>query len=363
MEMGMGFLMGALAGAIFSLIVAVIIVASRRAVKPSASSTPAPAATPGPREPSSSVSAKAATRSISSRERPGADPEHRPSGHTVIVAEMESRDKQLNKSSQEVRDLLLGLAGVIGSTENESGKATKAFTSAKDIIHNIDLTDSAELAEAQHALINEIDRVLKSNIALHGELDKANRGIAEQRRQIEELRVQARVDALTRIPNRAAFDERLKEFVALLRRTNLMFTLMLIDIDHFKRVNDTHGHINGDRILRGLAAKISACVRNNDFAARYGGEEFAVIFPGTGVKDAMLVAERMRQDIAKTNFRLDGQNIKMTISGGLAECDKSMEPEDIIAAADNALYHAKNEGRNRMMIDDGKTPEKAANKT
>ena len=158
------------------------------------------------------------------------------------------------------------------------------------------------------------------------------------------------MDVLTGINNRAAFDERLKEFVAAQERTGRTFTLFMIDIDFFKRVNDTLGHANGDRVLRGVAKKITASIRVNDFAARYGGEEFVIVFPETGVLAALEVAERMRRDISKANFRLDSQSVKITISGGLAESAKGMTSEEVITAADQALYKSKNSGRNRLTL-------------
>ncbi len=359
MELGLGFLVGLLAGTVIVVIVSVIISASRKAV----GKAPAPdgaAAKGSTRQFQPPPAAAVSVPAVPARHKTAAfqrAPEASQTGiHEMIVEEVESRDTRLNQNIQEVRELLLQLAEVIGSTGDASGRAAKAFTSAKSAIGSVDLATSGDLSEARGILVREIDRVLKSNATLHNELDKANQGIAEQRKQIEELRVQARIDGLTRIPNRAAFDERLCEYLGLLERANLAFTLLLLDIDHFKRINDVHGHVNGDRILRGVAAKISDSIRTNDFAARYGGEEFAVIFPGTGLAEAMLVAERVRVDIAKTNFRLDNLTIRITVSGGLAECTKGLECEGLVDTADKALYQAKSEGRNRLVA--GKCEEK-----
>ncbi len=339
MEIGLGFLIGIAGGAVLSIIVATIISVSRRVVKERKT-----AVVQQQRTATGVAARKTAVRAPAPQRR---------TGHTMIIENVESRDAQLNKSIQEVKELLLRLADVIASTDDASGKAAKAFNSARAIIDRLDMQSATDLADAQRVLVGEIDRVLKTNAALHSELDKANKGIAEQRRQIEELRVQARIDGLTRIPNRAAFDERLDEYLSLLDRTSLAFSLLLLDIDFFKKVNDQHGHPNGDRILRGVAAKISDSIRANDFAARYGGEEFAVIFPGTDLAEAREVSERIRQDIAKTNFRLDDENIKMTVSGGVAQCEKGMDTEAILAAADKALYNAKSGGRNKIETAEG----------
>lgn len=350
MGMGMGFLLGAFAGLVLVGIAAVVVVAARRASgknvknarEMAALADAAAPVVPAPDAPTRVLPRREADARAAGRREPA--------GSTMIVEAVESREKELSSSIQEVRDMLLKLAGVIAKTTTASGDAKDAFNSAKDAVSRVQPGQSAGLQEAQRLLLAEIDRVLSTNETLHAELANANKGIAEQRRQIEELRTQARVDSLTRIPNRAAFDERLAEYIGLLERTALVFSLLLIDIDHFKRVNDVHGHVAGDRILRGTASKIAVSIRANDFAARYGGEEFAVILPGATAKEAYEVADRMRQDISKTNFRLDQTNLRMTISGGIAECVPTMLPAQLIAAADKALYEAKNTGRNRIVL-------------
>ncbi len=400
MEMGLGFMAGLLAGTVIAIIGAVIIMVARRVatVAPAQAAaeirsladtevlraSPKPVETAGPAGAASHAAGRGsghttapgrgsghtatAGRGSGSAAAVGKSAPHHPDStaahdalrrNTIVIDQVDLRDRQFNKNIQDVRDLLLRLADVIATTETASGEAAAAFSNARKTIDNLDSDDHGDLSTAQQLLIGEIDRVIKSNAKLQGELDKANQGIAEQRRQIEELRVQARIDALTRIANRTAFDERLQEYIALLNRTALTFTLLLIDIDFFKSVNDEHGHVNGDRILRGVASRISEAVRTNDFAARYGGEEFAVIFPGTKVDDAYLVAERMRKDIAKTKFRLDDKTIQMTVSGGMAECRPGMKAEQIIEKADTALYRAKNGGRNRVIADGVEASEKA----
>ncbi len=362
-SLGTGFLLGIFAGFAAVVIVAVIFAArrahSRLTRAKRAETHPAPAASRPPSDTPTRVLQQSETSASGTLVLPRAatqPPSQRltrngkePAGNTLIVEDVENPDRRFAASVQEVRDLLLHLAELIARAETASGEATHVFNSAKDSVSNLQSVDAPEIQEAQRLLLSEIDRVLTSNAVLHSELDRANRGIAEQQKQIEELRVQARIDSLTRVPNRAAFDERLSEYVGLLRRTGLAFSLLLVDIDHFKNVNDEYGHISGDRILRGIATKLSDTVRDNDFVARYGGEEFAVIFPGTHLHDALPVAERIRQDIAKTNFRMDTKTLKMTISGGLAECAPAMTQVQVIAAADAALYQSKNAGRNRII--------------
>lgn len=352
MEMGIGFLVGLLGGVVVALVSAVIIAVSKRAMRKSRQN-----ADTRHIEEETSVAHGHKDGDDTGRQTtvmPVPDSTSiRSRGNTLIVGQVESAEGQLNKNIQEVSELLLQLAAAISSTESTSGQASIAFNSARGIFGKFDSGESSELVEAKRVLIEEIDRVIQSNARLRSELDNANKGIEKQCQQIEELRKQARIDALTKIPNRAAFDKRMDEYISLLNRAKMGFSLLIMDIDHFKQVNDDHGHLNGDRILRGVAARISSSIRDNDFAARYGGEEFAVLLPATAIDEAVGVAERVRQDIAKTNFRLDDKNIRMTLSGGLVESRRGMTSEDVIGAADEALYQAKKVGRNRIVVNKG----------
>ncbi|MDR1520464.1 MAG: GGDEF domain-containing protein [Planctomycetota bacterium] len=268
---------------------------------------------------------------------------------TVVLGKIDDkRDEQLNHGIQEVRETLVRLADIISKAASASDKATTAFSSTKDAIgENLD-GGEADMAQIKAILIAEVDHLLKSNSYLKSELEDSRESIAVQRRQIEILRERTRVDSLTDIPNRAAFDERLREFIASFERNSRIFSLLMIDVDFFKRINDDYGHVNGDRILRGVAAKIAMSARVNDFVARYGGEEFMVIFPEINLDEGRLGAERIRSGVANANFKLDTRNIKITISGGLVESVKGMTSDEIVAAADKALYFSKQNGRNRI---------------
>lgn len=343
MDIGIGFLLGAVIGSVVGIIAAFLLAFARKQKQPAPS-----AAAPAPQKSARTAAPAAHT------------------GNTMVVNKSQAdrnteiRQKQLDTSVQQVHQLLKQLADVVAKASAASGEAGKGFSSAKEVIDNLDISNAENIANAQQVLLGEIDKAIRANAALQTELEAANNGIEEQRRQIEELRVQARTDGLTRIPNRASFDERLREYISLLNRTGMIFTLMIADIDHFKSINDTYGHANGDRVLRGIAQKIKDGIRVHDFAARYGGEEFAVIFTSTKAEDAFIVADRLREDIAKTKFQLDDQILKVSISGGLALCSKGMEPTQIIAAADEALYRAKNGGRNQILIHTPDAPAAAA---
>jgi diguanylate cyclase len=332
MGAGPGFLFGAAGGLIFGLIAAGLFFLKSRPAKRNAAkllrdgSAPAGGTESFPAVPKASSPTR--------------------SGRTMVVEKIGEQEQGLARAVREVRDVLLRIAAVVGGANAASDQADLAFSSARKAL--VGVSAGGNLKDAQEILVQEVNRLLKGNAVLKGELDKAHKGIAEQRRQIEDLRERTRIDFLTNVPNRVAFDERMHEFAAALDRTGRPFSLLMLDIDHFKKINDSLGHLGGDRILNGVAKRITDFTRANDFAARYGGEEFAVVFPGTGLAEAMQVAERLRQGIASTNFRLDDVNVKATVSGGLAEAAAGMSIESIIAAADMALYQSKRDGRNRL---------------
>jgi len=169
------------------------------------------------------------------------------------------------------------------------------------------------------------------------------------------LRQLARVDALTRLANRAFFQERAAEEISRARRADEPLTLMLADVDHFKQVNDRHGHEAGDRVLAEVARTMSAALREHDLLARWGGEEFMALLPATGSAGARGVAERVRAAVAASPVVVDGQAVEVTLSFGLA----ALEDGDLQAAtrrADLALYASKHGGRNRVSHADDLPP-------
>jgi diguanylate cyclase (GGDEF)-like protein/PAS domain S-box-containing protein len=163
-----------------------------------------------------------------------------------------------------------------------------------------------------------------------------------------ELERLARTDSLTGLSNRQHLIERLGEETARVGRYDRPLSVMLIDLDHFKEVNDTHGHLAGDAVLVSAASSIHDILRGTDFAGRYGGEEFCVVMPETGIDGAEELAERLRKAMEVTEHPLpDGSSIRVTCSIGVTEVT-SGTAEDAIAVADIALYTAKRAGRNRV---------------
>lgn len=161
----------------------------------------------------------------------------------------------------------------------------------------------------------------------------------------------ATLDALTNLNNRRQFEVRLKQEIATTKRQKNPLCAMMVDIDFFKKVNDTYGHASGDAVLRTVASIIKEHLRESDIPSRYGGEEFAVLLPYTHIEEAKIVGERLRKAVETTPIPIDKKNINVTISMGLAEFDVKESGEELFKRADSALYEAKEGGRNRVCVD------------
>lgn len=158
----------------------------------------------------------------------------------------------------------------------------------------------------------------------------------------------ARVDALTGVGNRAALNQALGAEVALADRHNADLAVIILDVDHFKRINDSLGHAAGDDVLRAIARRLRELTRRGDAVFRFGGEEFVVILRNTPKEGAAFIAERLRRHIECAPVRCSGQSVPVTISLGMAHHQAGESASDMLERADRALYRAKQNGRNRV---------------
>lgn len=200
-----------------------------------------------------------------------------------------------------------------------------------------------ELNAHYEAAIRRLEAVVAEKEALAEELRQANA-------QLQEL---ALVDGLTNLPNRRAFDRSLHEALSRTERDGLPVSLMILDIDHFKKVNDQHGHRAGDDVLRSFAQIVRASLRGGDVAARYGGEEFAIILPNTDVEQALEVGTRLRVCVQGARMHTCSGFLRVTVSGGVASLrgpGSRAQLEALVERADRALYAAKRGGRNQVMV-------------
>ena len=186
------------------------------------------------------------------------------------------------------------------------------------------------------------------------ELSVVLRDVTERKRALERLVELTTKDPLTGLANRRHFSEYVDKEFARWKRHGGAVSLLMLDGDNFKKVNDTFGHVGGDEVLKDLACVLRATLRASDLAARYGGEEFVVLLPVTAAESALVVAERIRTTVASRPVAYDGQSIAYTVSLGVAEAVATMnDVKELLAAADAALYAAKAAGRNRTVVSGG----------
>ena len=232
-----------------------------------------------------------------------------------------------------------------------SAKITEHFREMAALF-DVELSDPASVVELYSEAQEEATRV--------GMVAQLERTRAVQDK--ESLVRRATTDPLTGLANRAKFDERMIQEIAGVRRGHGHFALLLLDIDHFKRVNDTHGHQVGDLVLKRVATAVHNLLREVDMVARYGGEEFAIVAPHTDRKGACVIAARIQRCLEDLWIDLEGTRLSVTISSGVVVTSDYPEPpeaEQVIADADKQLYLSKDAGRNTWSYR-GHTASKAA---
>lgn len=205
--------------------------------------------------------------------------------------------------------------------------------------------DEASAPGAASTLLSEI---VAANERLRNRLSAAELALQAQAKEAAAYLCEARTDPLTRLPNRRAFDDELARCLGAWRRYGLGFSVLLIDVDHFKRLNDRFGHLAGDAVLADLAGALRGVLRECDMATRYGGEEFAALLPQTDADGAKVAAEHIRQAIEETRFSFESTVLPTTVSCGAAHVLLGDDAVSIVKRADEALYAAKRGGRNRV---------------
>jgi diguanylate cyclase len=167
---------------------------------------------------------------------------------------------------------------------------------------------------------------------------------------IEEQRNKAMHDSLTGMPNREAYQQRLEQEVKRIERYGGKLSLMVCDVDLFKRINDAYGHLAGDKVLKIIANSLQRNLRSTDFIARFGGEEFVVLMPETSTSEAKIIAEKMRIKIEESPFNFKKEPVQITVSFGISEFAEGETAAEVFSRADKALYEAKDKGRNKVQL-------------
>ena len=217
-----------------------------------------------------------------------------------------------------------------------------------------EVPNSEHIADLVRGILSETRQIVEKSEALENRLGQSSQQIGELRQHLEEVRREAMTDSLTGIANRKYFDATLRAAAADVMESGGDLCLLLIDIDHFKKFNDTYGHLIGDEVLRVVARKLTEGVKGRDTPARFGGEEFVVILPQTDLRDACTVAEQIRKSLAsrkvqnKTTAKSYGT---VTVSIGVAKFQLGEPLDALVQRADQALYCAKGQGRNRVVAE------------
>lgn len=273
------------------------------------------------------------------------------------VANLLSAIYSNHETAQNVRQLQKKLDSFFSMEEGKTRELLDTVATQSIEILNIFEIDPGDIKPYSQMLQEANDELGKLNLSyeqlvleLKESKEKAEKFANELRNANDKLEKLAFRDGLTNLYNHRYFQEILAKEIARVERYGHPLALLIFDIDHFKRVNDTHGHPAGDQVLVNMAQAISKAVRPSDIIARYGGEEFAVILPETNISGMKVFAERLRRCVAGLTTEAAGASIKVTISCGGAHYSPgdTVSPSSLINVADRALYMSKNNGRNRV---------------
>lgn len=204
-----------------------------------------------------------------------------------------------------------------------------------------------DFSSEEHLRENELKQQLGD---MQLRLDEMEKLAQSAQHAIEEQRKKAMHDSLTGLPNRESYQQRLDQEVQRFKRYGGKLSLMVCDVDLFKRINDTYGHLAGDKVLKIIAKSLQKNLRSSDFIARFGGEEFVALMPETSTDEALIVAEKLRKKIEESPFNFKKEPVQITVSFGISEIIEGESIDEVFNRADKALYKAKENGRNQVQI-------------
>ncbi len=259
--------------------------------------------------------------------------------------------KQTNKIRDKLQSIFNELLNTLSNKDGEYLSYTTILEeAAENLVENLNPT---VLRKTIIQILDETQHIKNSNNELKRQLELASKELIVLRTEFERVKNEATKDPLTNLFNRKAFDDALSLAIKAAQQTQSNLSLLMIDIDHFKKINDSFGHLIGDEVLKVVAAIIKKNTKTNDITARYGGEEFAVILPSTDINQAILFAETVRQRLNAQEIKRKStmDNIgKISVSIGVTKFNANTDSIDsFIRRADNALYEAKQAGRNKVI--------------
>ena len=235
------------------------------------------------------------------------------------------------------------------------GDLTGHGTSLRDLSEKIrEVQDYEGIRKIVDQMILETKALVQSGSTLQKRMKISSADLNQLQQELEKSQKESQTDTLTGLMNRRGLEKRMELERIRAKQNKAPFSIILLDIDHFKRVNDTYGHLVGDSLLRGLSQILISHLRRNDMAARYGGEEFLILLPETGLEGAQAVAHKIQKALSTKEWKLkeSGQSMGcITASMGLSVYAINEPENNLIQRADDALYLAKNSGRNKIVAE------------
>lgn len=262
---------------------------------------------------------------------------------------LDAEAQAIRETSERARTALgriLDQLGTVGSETDRYGQALAGFRGELDQALTVE-----ELRAMVAAIAAETTAIVDRQARLQGQLQESSQQLAELRVVLDTARREAMTDGLTGIANRRAFDQTLVAAVESALKDGTPLSLLMVDIDHFKTFNDTHGHLVGDHVLKLVAKVLTEGIKGRDTVARYGGEEFAIILPRTELTNAITLADQLRASVGSRHIVNRARNASygsVTLSIGAAQYRTGEELMTLLRRADEALYAAKRGGRNRV---------------
>jgi diguanylate cyclase len=263
-----------------------------------------------------------------------------------------TRDLAVYEAGQDLKGMLDDVLSAVSQANDDAEVFSAALAASAGSLAG--LTDPKAIGRVVKALAENTQQMIKQNAALQEKLEVSSQEVATLKENLVDVQKEAMTDGLTGIANRKCFDLTLRREMERAGKSSAPLCLILTDIDHFKKFNDTHGHQTGDHVLRFVATMLQRSVKSHDTAARYGGEEFAVILPNTELEAAMALAESVRAMVAGKHLRKKqtGADIgNITLSLGVSKYRMGEAVSTFVKRADDGLYKAKRTGRNRAIAE------------
>lgn len=268
--------------------------------------------------------------------------------HAQHISE-ERHQKAYQRANDQIHATLEDVSGLMHNVKDATSQYGMTLSGVSQKIAAV--KSKEEIADVLKDVVADTNKMLVQNRVLEEHLEKSKTAVDELKKDLERVRHEAMTDGLTGLANRKAFDDSISRLSSECTKNGTIFSILMLDIDHFKSFNDNFGHQVGDQVLRLVARTLTDGIKGRDLAARYGGEEFVILLPETNLAHAMILAESLRKSLAAKEVinRASGEFLgRITMSIGVAQYYTSEDTDELIERVDAALYTAKHNGRNQV---------------